>query len=613
MPLTVPVDDRRFGLAACLAIIAFGVGLRTIQYAARGSMWLDELAIAINIRDRSLAGLLLRPLDMDQVAPPGFLALEKLGAVLLGYGESGLRLFPWLASLAALVLFWRVAARYASGVALAGGLLAFAASPALVWYAGNAKQYSGDVMVTLLLLLLALRFEEEGWSTRRAALWGLAGGAAILVSQPGVLVAAGLACGILARRIPARRPIAPALALAAGWGLGAVAVTAASLLVVGETRGPMAETWGNSFMRAPWAGPTAPMWVPFRLLRLLSYVVIFVLPKSFPEILFVAAFGVLCLSGAWALGRQRPSRAVLLAVPVVVGVLAALFRLLPLYNRLSLYMAPCLLIAAMAGAEDLRARLAGRARALASLALLALFAMPAGAVVGIAPPPYRAEETRPVLEQLRARARPGDIIYAYHAAGLALRFYAPDLEWVQGTAHREDPRRYLREVDRFRGRPRVWLFYTHGYPCEPEAIRSYLAAIGAEREGIVDPFGLRGQRAAAAYLYDLADPRKLARSDAATHPIEAATGERWWTRGCGYNREAGAVSSDRRLDDRGSTDPVQVGELALQVGVALTLDPPLVGPASARRAFPVSGVKGVDDAHTLDDLPDRREAHAVEP
>ena len=63
------------GLAVA-AILAFGAALRTIQYSTRGSMWVDELAVAINVSDRGLGQLLLRPLDLLQVAPPGFLLLE---------------------------------------------------------------------------------------------------------------------------------------------------------------------------------------------------------------------------------------------------------------------------------------------------------------------------------------------------------------------------------------------------------------------------------------------------------------------------------------------------------------------------------------------------------
>jgi len=249
-------------------------------------MWLDELAIAINVSERNLAELLLRPLDLNQVAPPGFLALEKLGGLLLGHDEAGLRLFPWLASLASLFLFWRVAMRCTSGVTLAAGLLAFAASPALVWYAGNAKQYSGDVSVTLLLLLLALQVDEDRWSAREAALWGLVGGAAILASQPAVLVGAGLVVVLVARRLHSQKPLPPVLALGGGWAIGAAVVTAASLLVVStKVRDSMTGTWDNSFMPAPWKGLLEVVWLPTRLMLLLVHLLIRIVPKSSLEIL----------------------------------------------------------------------------------------------------------------------------------------------------------------------------------------------------------------------------------------------------------------------------------------------------------------------------------------
>ena len=534
-------SDHR-SLAPVVAILAFGVALRTVQYAAQGSMWMDELAIAINVSEHSFAELVLRPLDLNQVAPPGFLALEKLGTLPLGSDGAGLRLFPWLASLASLFLFWRVAIRFASGLPLFAGLLAFAASPALVWYAGNAKQYSGDVAVTLLLLLLALRIDEDRWSVGEAALWGLAGGAAILASQPAVLVAVGLCFVLAAGRLRSRKPLAPVLALGAGWAIGAAVVTAASLLVVApEVRGSMTTTWDDSFVPAPWGGPLQLIWLPARLMLVLTHLLIRVVPKSFAEILFAAMFGALALAGAWRLARRNPGLAAVITVPVGVGVLAAATHLLPLFHRVAMYLTPSLLLAAMVGADEVRDHFQGRVRNAAAVLALLPFALPAAAVVALAPPPYRAEETRPVLEELRDRWRPGDAIYVYYAAELAMRFYGPDLEWIGGTAHQRDSRAYFRELDALRGRPRVWFFHTHGFPCEPEAIKSYLEAIGTELDRIEDPFGFRGQREAAAYLYDLSDPGRLAQADAETHPFPAATGSSWRTKGCGYERDPGKI------------------------------------------------------------------------
>lgn len=540
--MTTPIPT--FQKIAVAGILAFGALLRTIQYASLGSMWMDELAVAINVTERGLRQLVFQQLEFRQVAPPGFLLLEKLGVALLGGGEAGLRLFPWLASLASLFLFWRVAVRFASGLAVCAGLLAFAASPSLVWYGATVKQYSGDVAVTLFLALLALRIDEERWSVRRAMVWGLAGGMAILASQPAVLVAAGLGAVLLGRRLWTREPVAPVLALSAGWALGAAAVTAHSLLVVPPAvRGFMEGKWRGSFLPAPWAGLPELLWLPDRLLISFSHLLIRVVPRSIPEMLFVATFGALALAGVHHLVRRRHGAGLVPAVPPVAGILAATLRVLPLYNRLTMFFAPSMLLAAMVGADEVRERFRGRARTAATALVLFPFALPALAVIAFAPPPYRAEEARPVLAELRARHQPGDAVYAYYSTGLALRFYAPDIPATLGGAHRGDSRGYFRELDALRGRPRVWFFHTHGWPCEPEAIRSYLDAIGTELDRIGDPFGLTGQRETAAYLYDLSDPARLARADAATHPYPAARMTADDVTGCGYGRDPAKLPS----------------------------------------------------------------------
>jgi hypothetical protein len=208
----------------------------------------------------------------------------------------------------------------------------------------------------------------------------------------------------------------------------------------------------------------------------------------------------------------------------------------------SLFVAPTLLVMTMVGVGEIRARLPARARTGAALAVLALFALPAGAVVLLAPPPYRAEESSPVLDELARRWRPGDAIYVYGAASLAMRFYGPPVEWIEGSLDRIDGRTYFRELDSLRGRTRVWFFHTHGFPCEPEAIRSYLEAIGIELDRIEDPFGNRGQRAAAAYLYDLSDPARLSLADAETHPYPSARIlSRTSATGCDYSRRPGQL------------------------------------------------------------------------
>ena len=60
-------------------------------------------------------------------------------------------------------------------------------------------------------------------------------------------------------------------------------------------------------------------------------------------------------------------------------------------------------------------------------------------------------------------------------------------------------------MDAFRGTPRLWLFFTQSHGEETVVLRSYLRAIGHERDAVVDPAGYRGETETAAYLFDLSD------------------------------------------------------------------------------------------------------------
>ncbi len=121
--------------------LAVGLALRVGQFLARPSLWVDEAAVARNILDRDLAGLLSSPLDYGQVAPPGFLLLVELCSRLFGGGEYSLRLVPLIAGSVSLFVFHALARRHLSPPGTAVALLLFAATP-LVLFSSNLKPYA---------------------------------------------------------------------------------------------------------------------------------------------------------------------------------------------------------------------------------------------------------------------------------------------------------------------------------------------------------------------------------------------------------------------------------------------------------------------------------------
>ena len=93
-------------------------------------------------------------------------------------------------------------------------------------------------------------------------------------------------------------------------------------------------------------------------------------------------------------------------------------------------------------------------------------------------------------------------------------------DWTPGTCDRCDTRGFVRQLDQFRGRPRVWVVLTGHRPFIPArtSMRRYLQTIGVRRDSvafrsIVFPPTL-------VELYDLSDPAHLARATAETIKVD---------------------------------------------------------------------------------------------
>ena len=83
-----PRNELRRRLPSLLVwtLVAAGIGARVYQFAWNRSLFLDEAALALNLRDRSFLEL-FGHLDHAQFAPIGFLLLQKTLVALFGAGS----------------------------------------------------------------------------------------------------------------------------------------------------------------------------------------------------------------------------------------------------------------------------------------------------------------------------------------------------------------------------------------------------------------------------------------------------------------------------------------------------------------------------------------------
>jgi uncharacterized membrane protein len=493
----------RLAAFAAWGLVALGVVLRLRQYLANRSLWLDEAMLALNIVGRDFAGL-LKPLDYDQGAPLGFLLLEKLAATLFGDGELPLRLLPLLAGCASLVLFYFVLRRILNPAGTLAALALFAISPTLVYYSSEAKQYSFDVFVTLVLLWLAIKFfNREGhegipWPDRqdrqRKIFFGVIGALALWFSHPALFVLAAIGIVLLIRN---RKNPLPALAMGGVW------LVSLSLLYLVNLRGLSA----NDFLLGYWRAYFMPLPPNFFWLKD-AFLGLFENPAGltgFAPVLFVVA-----LIGMFWLFKRGWQNILLLLLPFAFTLVASALGKYPFAGRMMLFAVPLVYIF-LAAVVDWLSNLSLHPRFLSPLFALALAGYllypsaldSAGKFVS----PKYPEHIRPAMAYLREFYKPGDVIYVYGWALPAWRYYAPRYGFdpeiiVPGTASPEEPVQLLAEVDALRGNPRVWFLFTHVYESgglnDMDYMLAHLDAIGNPRRKFVEP-----GTSVYLYLYDL--------------------------------------------------------------------------------------------------------------
>jgi len=319
-----------------LLLVALGILLRLAFFFSRPPLWGDEAMIAVSFVEGPLSWL--GGLRFNQTAAIGYLLLSSGVVRVLGDGPLALRLIPLLAGILSLVLF-RILGREVlegSWFVVAVALMAFSA-PA-IYYSGEVKQYSLDILMATALFLAILPSEI---SQRRAAWAALATLGGILLSQASVFVLSGGAVWLWFRGTATCRRVGTL------WGLIALAgYLLYSRATHPSTPGLMAEFWAEAFL--PARPDLGLYWKAFT--GLFGHV----LGTDLPWIA-----GLVALWGAVDPTRRRVTSLLLLPLAVVVG--ASLLHVYPFsplrdgprMGRLLLFASPGLVLLATLGLSRL--------------------------------------------------------------------------------------------------------------------------------------------------------------------------------------------------------------------------------------------------------------------
>ena len=498
-------------LASPITLIGFGIPLRTVQYAANPSLWVDESALALNIIQRTYAGL-LQPLDYGQAAPVGFLLLEKFVSLRLGIGEYALRLVPFLSGVASLFLFYALAKRCLVREAVPWALFLFAIASPLVYYSSELKQYSSDVFITLVILLAGIRAREKNLALFSVAMFGAAGAVGIWFSQPATFVAGGVALALVVSCVAQKDWGGAGLAGLAGT-LFLLSFGAEYHFLIRHIRlDHFLEYWSRDLMPFPPSSPWHLLWIWD------TFIFLFIFPMGL-ALKGLGAFSFLC--GVISMLKRNRDTLFILFFPALITIVASALQRYPLRGRLVLFLAPFLAILMAEGIRQVFEMDRSKRLSAGVLFAVLLFLQPlADAAVNIRYPEETrsrmgsSEEVRPVLRYIRDHWRDGDLLYVFSSSEIAFRYYSLLLgadfrEVIIGASLRKDfENTYRKELDRLRGRDRVWVLFSHVSSNERwkegnvERMVGYLETLGKRQDQVRHP-------GAFAYLFDLTDSSEV--------------------------------------------------------------------------------------------------------
>jgi hypothetical protein len=449
-----------------LFFISLGIAASFVNFFHNRSLWLDEAMLSLNIVGKTYSEL-LKPLNNNQVAPIGYLYIEKLFSSFFDYKDWSLRLFPFISYLISLPLFYLICKQLLSDPKKALYATAlFSTNLTVIYYSFEVKQYSSDVLFGLLITLSSLNyFKKKNFETLFFSI--LSGILAVWFSNAAIIFL--FVFGLLIIHKEYKEHQIRGLIIVLCWIV--------SFLVYYFLF--MFHHPTQDYMLMYWTRKKA--FIPFNLFSVDFY--LFILSKSkmfFTDLLYKNYVGVIFfpiyLSGIWSL-RKNKKLLFLVLMPLILHLILSLFKLYPFDTRFILYQLPFIIITLVEGIfflfELIKSRFINTSLYFTLFPLLLFVFLLIGAI------PIENEEMKNNLNFINKHIQPNDNVYIYGSASSAFKFYIKSYPQIMnkgvifyGSFHRDDWSQYNKEVLNLKGRS--WLIFSQVYHLNGKNEEDYL-------------------------------------------------------------------------------------------------------------------------------------------
>lgn len=447
-------------------IIIIGIFLTIYQFIFNRSLWLDEASLALNIIRRNFHELTM-PLEYRQIAPIGFLFIEKIAVLIFGKTDLVLRIFPLICFLASIIFFYLFSNKLAKNKLIA--LMAtsiFSTSIVLITYSSEVKQYSSDVLMALMLLFYTITLQPN--NNKSLFKYAIIGVIAIWFSNVSIIILFVAGVYILYLESFKRKNYKILLPFL----LWSISFFIYYILFVQDhpTTETMIHYWGKAFL------PLNPLSSNFySFLHKVISIDIYGYLLNFGSYWYIPL--LVSLSAIGYLLKQRKYAILYLCLtPIIVHLILSGLMLYPFSKRLILYIAPLIILIFSIGLYNLVKYINKKIIRLPLVLLIVpLFLMFNSKHSKF---PIKKEEIKKSLNYIERNINKDDEIYVYYASKGAFEFYQETKvinitnPIIFGKAHRNKNFNYNNELLNLKGK--VWLLFSHVFPFKKDHEEKYM-------------------------------------------------------------------------------------------------------------------------------------------
>ncbi len=396
-------------------LAAIGVFFQINHYLDNLSLWGDEAWLALDLIRRSLSEIFFnKNLSPYYSTPPvGFLLIEKNFMFLFGSNECAFRLFPFICGLTSIFLYRNLLKNYFTSTVTIIALLFFIFCNPWIFYSAQLKQYSSDVLITMIIYSLIFNYLLKPMRLSHLILLSLAGVFCLIFSHPSILIMGGIALAQIVLLQGNRKLLKRHMVVYFSWFL------CFSALYLIYFHSNFANARMMSYQNENFLNITQFQQLGAKILGVFNNPA----GLSFSGLVF-SVF----LIGIFQSFKTNNKVALQLIMPLILTVVAAFLHKYPFHGRFLLFAIPILFIFIAEGFTFLFERKIFGSILSISLLLLVLVQPISEACLHVINPRYIAE-IRPLLTYLKSKQQKGDSLYLNNEAQYAYAYYTHTLNY----------------------------------------------------------------------------------------------------------------------------------------------------------------------------------------